>query len=120
MESEKKYYIDSYGRTHHFYDDINILSNMRRRSAKDVKPEVIELLQRIYKRSTDIYSFAIAEYISLELNVRLGTILRVFKELQRDGAVLQNPKDVNKSKALKMSQWVRNVYKITSEINNLE
>lgn len=118
MENERKYYVDSYGRTHSFYEDIVVLSNMRKRNTKDVRPEVIELLQRIYSRNTDLYSFVVAEYISLELNVRLSTVLKVFSELQKENVLTQNTVNAEKSKALKISAWAKNIYKITGMINN--
>jgi hypothetical protein len=113
--NDRKYFIDSYGRKNSFCGDISSLSSLRKRNVENVKSEVIELLERIYKRNSLGYSYTVAEFISIELNVRLSTILKVFKELQKTGLVLKsNPNDF-KPKSLTQSSWAENIYKITGK-----
>jgi hypothetical protein len=115
LMKNKKYFIDSYGRQNSFCGDIEVLSNLRKREVNNVISEVMELLSRIYKRSSGDYAYTVAEFISIELNVRLSTVLKIFNELQKRGLVIKNTDDKPKPKSLVQAEWSKNTYKITGK-----
>lgn len=93
--SEYITFVNSYGQPCRFPKTSEALQNLKKRDPRLVLPEILELLQRIYRRSIFGRGVTInSEDLAYELNVRHTIVQRILNRLVETGLVgkLQNQK----------------------------
>lgn len=79
-----------------------VIKCLKKRSKVAVKPEVLEVIERLYKKSLGPGAKTTLESVGFELNVRIDTIMEIMKDLcknnlltkiGREYSVLRNVKE---------------------------